>query len=194
MNTREKRLIEENMKAIEIRAKYLFKKYGSQHEEYDEYFQNACLMVCNKIHKYDGSTEFSTFVDAILENAFIDLYRMNGKNKPDVLSLDECCSGDDDCDVTLRDFLADKKNTENEVIARITETVVSNCIDKARMKCTSKTTVRGFDALELKIKGYTGTEIAKIFNVPTNSLRAWISRAKKELLREREFADLIKRV
>ena len=192
MTDKEKMLIEENMKAIEIRTKLLVKKYGIPQDEYEEYLQIACLVICNKIHKYDETKSFSTFVDAILENAFIDMHRADKSRKIDLISFDECCI-DDGCgsEASLADFLATDNNTENEVLAGITNDIIKRCIKKAKEKCTSQTTVKGFDALELKFEGYSGAEIARMFNVPSNSLRSWISRAKKTLLAEREFADLL---
>lgn len=193
MTDKEKRLIEENMKAIEIRTKQLVKKYGIPAHEYEEYLQVACLVICNKIHKYDEAKSFSTFVDAVLENAFIDMHRADKSNKIDIISFDDCCVEDGSgSEASLADFLATDNNTENEVLAGITNDIIKRCIKSAKAKCTSKTTVRGFDALELKFEGYTGAEIARMFNVPSNSLRSWISRAKKILLAEREFEDLLK--
>ena len=193
MTDKEKLLIEENMKAIEIRTKQLVKKYGIPVHEYEEYLQVACLVICNKIHKYDETKSFSTFVDAVLENAFIDMHRADKSRKIDLISFDECCI-DDGCgsEASLADFLATDNNTENEVLAGITNDIIKRCIKKAKEKCTSQTTVKGFDALELKFEGYSGAEIARMFNVPSNSVRSWISRAKKTLLAEHEFADLLK--
>lgn len=192
MTDKEKMLIEENMKAIEIRTKLLVNKYGIRLDEYDDYLQMACLVICNKIHKYDETKGFSTFVDAVLENAFIDMYRVDKSGKIDLISLDECCI-DDGCgsEASLADFLATDNNTENEVLAGITNDIVKRCIKNAKEKCTSQTTVRGFDALELRFEGYSGAEIARMFNVPSNSIRSWISRAKKILLAEREFEELL---
>ena len=192
MTEKEKKLIEENMKAIEIRTKLLVKKYGIHADEYEEYFQMACLVICNKVDKYDDSKSFSTFVDAVLENAFIDMHRADKRSKVELISFDECCV-DDGCgsEASLADFLATDNDTENEVLATITNDIIRSCIKSAKAKCTSNTTVRGFDALELKFEGYTGAEIARMFNVPSNSVRSWISRAKKILLAEREFKDIL---
>ena len=193
MNEKEKRIIAENMKAIEIRAKYLYNKYAFPWEEYDEFLQVACLYVCEKMHKFDGKSKFSTFVDAILENAFIDRLRVTNNKRFFPMSLDECYVEDEDGDsAVLAEFLKIDNSTENTVLSAITEDVVKKYIAKAKAKCTSKTTVKGFDALELKIEGYSGSEIAKIFNVPSNSLRMWISRAKKALLSDGEFAEFAK--
>lgn len=192
MTNKEKMLIEDNIKSIEIRTRQLVRKYGVPLYEYEEYFQAACLVICNKIHKYDETKSFSTFVNAVLENAFIDMHRADKSSKCDFISLDECCVDDDSgSKASLAAFLATEDNTENEVLARITNDIIKKCIKKAKEKCTSQTTVRGFDALELKFEGYSGAEIARMFNVPSNSLRSWISRAKKLLIAEREFEELL---
>ena len=190
MNDNEKRLFRENIKAVEIRAKYLYRKYAMPNEDFEEFFQNACVFIGERIHKYDGRKGFSTFVDSVLENAFIDRLRVTTKRNLDCLSLDEC-SGDENEGTPMMEFLHADCNTENEVLSAITEDMVKSIIEDVRKKCTSKTTVKGFDALELKIQGYTAAEIAKIFNVPSNSLRMWISRAKKLLIKEKTFTELL---
>ena len=53
-------------------------------------------------------------------------------------------------------------------------------------------TLKGFEALELKLDGYSGEEIAKLFDVSSNSLRSWMSRAKKILLNEKGFVAMIR--
>lgn len=193
MREKETKLIAENMKAIEIRAKYLYKTYAFPSEEFDEFLQVAYLFICEKVHKFDGKVKFSAFVDAVLENAFIDRLRTTKNKRFFTLSLDACYIEDDEGDgPALADFLKTDNNTENTVLSAITEDDARKYIAKAKAKCTSKTTVKGFDALELKIEGYSGSEIAKMFNVPANSLRMWVSRAKKALLADREFAEFSK--
>ena len=90
------------------------------------------------------------------------------------------------------DFLASENDTENEVLTRITNDMVKKYIQNAKDKCTAKTTVRGFEALELKLEGYSGEEIACMFNVPSNSVRSWMSKAKKLLLCEKDFVELVR--
>ena len=192
MNDYEKSLIEDNLSAIEIKAKYLYKKYAFPMEEFNEFFQTACLYVCNRVHKYDEKVKFSTFVNSILENAFIDRLRSMIGKRINTVSLDECfgdCEGEG---VSLAEFLKTDNCTENNALAAISEESLKKYILRVKNKCTSKTTVRGFDALELKMQGYSGREISKIFNAPDNSVRMWISRAKKMLVNDADFAEFSK--
>lgn len=187
----EKRLIEENMNKIEIAVKMLMTKYNINRDEFEDYRQTGYLILCEKVGKYDGSVMFSTFAKKVLANAFIDKYRREKAKNPNTVSLNELV-GDDESEVSLADFLAADNNTENEVLTKVTGDMLKNCIKNAKSKCTANTTVKGFEALELKIEGYSGEEIAAMFNVPSNSLRSWISRAKKILLSENDVLALIR--
>ena len=134
----------------------------------------------------------NTVVWCFVRNAFVDLYRKNKNNSLETLSLSQIVSDDDaDEGAELMEFLNSGDNTENEAISKITNKQLIDMIHKAKRTCTAATTVKGFEALELKISGYTGSEIAKMYNVPANSLRTWMSRAKKILLSDERFVSLL---
>lgn len=192
MNSKEKRLIEENIHDIENCVRRFMKAYNIPFSEYDDYYQIACLTVCDKVDKYNGTTKFSTFVNVIVKNAFIDMYRKNKAKNIDVLYMDGCYTEDDNGNnVCLADFLATENQTENVVLNYITNEMIMEYLSMARKKCSAETTARGFNALELKMEGYSGAEIAELFGVPANSVRSWMSRAKKALLSDGELMKYI---
>lgn len=193
LSKNDRKLIEDNMHTVEITVKRIMKKFGISKNEYEDYCQIGYLVLCSKVHRYDGSTKFSTFADKVLTNAFIDKYRFEKNRNKELLSLDDVCSEDSDGNgVSLAEFLVADANVENEVLSKITNDVIRKYIAFAKTKCSAKTTVRGFEALELKLEGYSGEEIANMFDVPSNSLRSWMSRAKKALLNEKEFVALVR--
>lgn len=188
----EKRLIEENMHTVEIVVKLMMAKYNIPKNEYEDYCQIGYLILCNKVRKYDGSVKFSTFANTVLTNAFIDKYRRDKIRIRETISLDDICdNGEGDDGACLADFLAADVDTENEVLSKLTNDMVKDYIRNAKNKCSAGTTVKGFEALELKLAGYSGKEIADMFNVPSNSLRSWMSRAKKVLLNDINFTSMI---
>lgn len=191
MNENDKRLIEENMDKLEITIKSIALKFNIGYAEFEDYRQMAYLTVCNKVHKYDGSTKFTTFADMVITHALIDKYRREKNKNLDTISLDDVCFEGDE-DAKLMDFLASESNTENKVLAKVTDELIKKYIRDEKHKCSAHTTVRGFEALELKLAGYSGEEIANMFNVPSNSLRSWMSRAKKILLSQNEFVELVR--
>ena len=59
-----------------------------------------------------------------------------------------------------------------------------------RMKRQYSGTVRlGIEAIELKVQGYSGAEIAVMYGVKPNLVGAWISRAKSRLKQNDAFKD-----
>ena len=193
LSKNDRKLIEDNMHTVEITVKRIMKKFGISKNEYEDYCQIGYLVLCSKVHRYDGSTKFSTFADKVLTNAFIDKYRFEKNRNKELLSLDDVCSEDSDGNgVSLAEFLVADTNVENEALSKITNDAIRKYIASAKTKCSAKTTVRGFEALELKLEGYSGEEIANMFDVPSNSLRSWMSRAKKALLNEKDFVALVR--
>lgn len=191
MKENEKRLIEENIEKIDYIIKKFICSFNIPNNEMEEYKQIAYLALCNKTYKYDGSTKFTTFANMVIKNAFIDMYRKEKLRKIDFVSLEECFAEDEAGNgAGLIDFLSTENNTENEVLTKIRNELVFKHIKIAKENCTANTTVQGFSALELKIKGYSGEEIARMFNVPSNSLRTWMSKARKILLNDKEFIKL----
>lgn len=191
MSEKDKRLIEENMDKLEVTIKSLAKKFNVPACDFDDYRQTAYLTLCGKAHKFDGRTQFITFANTVITNAMIDKYRREKNRNVEMVSLNDTCFECED-ETNLLYFLASENDTENEVLTRVTNDMVKKYIRNAKDKCTAKTTVRGFEALELKLEGYSGEEIACMFNVPSNSLRSWMSKAKKFLLCEEDFVELVR--
>lgn len=188
----EQKLIEENLNVVWNVVGTLVKKKLVPASEYDDYYQMGCLELCKKVHKYNGSTKFKTFAETVLRNAFVDIHRNKIRHTVDALSLDKIVYEDDDgSDIELNSLLHTADDTENEVLHSITADLVRKHIAEAKKKCTVSTTVKGFEALELKIQGYSGREIADLYQVPANSVRSWISRAKRHLLDDKEFMKLL---
>ena len=195
MTDYEKRLIEENMDAVSITTRKFLKRYNIPQTEFEDYRQNAYVILCSKVHKYDGSTKFSTFVDVVLRNAFIDMYRTDKSRRLDVVSLDEFLNEDKTFnDAQLCAIVEDERKVEEEVIEKVTNDIIKQCIRKAKRKCASETTVKGFEALELRIAGYSGAQISQMMNTPSNIIRVGINRAKKILLGDSEFMDIFQTV
>jgi len=47
--------------------------------------------------------------------------------------------------------------------------------------------LKGIEAIELKMQGYAGSDIAKLFDVKPNYISAWISKAKHALMANENF-------
>ena len=73
----------------------------------------------------------------------------------------------------------------------ISEFVSNNEYDrliKVIKESSSGVALKGIEAIDLKIKGYSGSEIAKIYGVKPNHVSAWIARMVNNLKRKKLFA------
>ena len=122
---------------------------------------------------------------------FYYIYRKKKISNVNTISVDAAVDNGDGTTAGLLDFLEADKNTENEVIDRVISEQVSEHIKKIKKETAAATTVKGFEALELKIQGYNSNEIADMYNVPANSVRMWMSRARKILMEDRFFMKLM---
>lgn len=50
---------------------------------------------------------------------------------------------------------------------------------------------KGVEAIEMKLKGYEATEIAKHYDTSVNNVNAWISRARSKLRNEPALLEIL---
>ena len=111
MDNREK-LIMDNMQIIKNLTWITMKKIGAPKSEYDDYLQEAYLLILKKADKYNPEKNFSTFVGIVLKNGFIDLRRRDSQENLDIVSLDEPFAEGEE-EMTIMDLLKGSYDTEN---------------------------------------------------------------------------------
>lgn len=186
------KLVIENMDTIKSLVWIMMKKFGIPKNEYEDYLQEAYLIILRKADKYNPEKKFSNFANTVIKNRFIDLYKMNRQPSAGFVSLEQSITEDEDgSDLTIMDFLKSDIDIENDTLQNITVDLMKEYIAQAKSDCTAKTVVKGFEALELRIKGYNSVEIAEMFHMPSNSLRSGISRAKKLLMNDDRVMALL---
>lgn len=192
MNETKEKILIENMNLIKMIVWTLIKEYNIPKNEYEDYLQEAYLAVFAKLDMYNPEKKFSSFARIVIKNRFIDIYRKKKISMNSVVSLEDCVLSDVDGNTTeMIKVLKALNNTENLALQKVTEEMLRKCICDIKRSCSAKTTVKGFEALELKMDGYTGEQIAKMFNVPSNSLRSWMSKARKILINNEAFIAVV---
>lgn len=192
MRYKEEFLIE-HMQTLKSLVKSVMKKLGISQEEYEDCLQEAYILIWKKADKFNPEKEFGPFARRVVMNGLIDLYKRNRELKKELLSLEEDISQDEEGNsVGLIDLLKGEDETENQALQNITVALLQEYIKKFKDKCTAASTVKGFEALELKIAGYTGEQIAKMYHVSSNSVRCWMSNARKILSNQETIAALLK--
>jgi len=170
----QRNLVENNLDivkwAIYLHIKVNATIYGF---EYDDLYQEGCALLCRAAVKYDGGqAQFDTFAKVVIKNGLLDYCRSTcRKQKRQQYSADS-------------DFEAEPQNIP--VADDISESELADLFANIKTRYFG-VTLLGIEALELKVKGYSGADIAKLWNVKQNSIGAWISRAKTKLRQDEQI-------
>ncbi len=146
----------------------------------DDLYQEGAAALCKAAATYDGtSAQFSTYAATVVRNHLLNHCRAvnaSQRNLPAV-SLDD--SGQEDgrpppCpEPSVPDGV-------DELLGRLdTADLLADCkrryIGVARL---------GVEALEWKVKGLTGADIARLYGAKPNEVGAWISRAAQKIRKD----------
>lgn len=193
MKSYREKLVIENMQTISLLVKSIMKKLGIPQGEYEDCLQEAYILIFNKADKFDPNREFGPFARRVIMNGFIDIYKRNRELMKELLSLESDISQDEEGNgIGITDLLTAGDETENQALQNITVELMKEYIEKSKGSCTAASTVKGFEALELKIAGYNGEQIAKMYDVSSNSVRSWMSMARKSLINDGSIMALLK--
>ena len=143
--------------------------------EFEELYQCGCLALCRAAATYDCSTQFRTYASRVVYNAMIDQCRTAQKHYGNTLSYDSAV-GDED---THSVFLQAAETVDDTALAdELTELLA----DAKRIH--KGAVLKGIEAIELQLKGYSGAEIARMYGVKNNNVTSWISKARVVLGKE----------
>ena len=179
LNKNQIALVEGNISVIDtvIFSRIIFdnSSYGL---EYDDLFQEGALLLCRAALKYDESKNcpFKAFAYVVVFNGLASYCRKSCNKKKRQMSYIEKIEKNFDTRVS-DDVLLQEKLTTSDVLFFL-ENI---------KKQYSGTAALGIEALILKVKGLSGAEIARMYNVKPNNVGAWISRAMKKLWRNSVF-------
>ena len=157
--------------------------------EYDDLYQEGCIWLCKAAISFDETRniKFATYAEKVVTNGLRTYCRlMCGKQKhhislpvqsepeEDGLCMEQLSSADDTLDRLL----------EEQDICMLLQNCKRQYAGTARL---------GIEAIEWKVKGLSGAEIAKMYGVKPNLVGAWISRAAGRLKQNRDFMQYFDR-
>ena len=180
LNTDQQELVEQHLDLVSI----IIRKYISTNEqirglEYEDLYQYGCLALCKAAFHYDGRVKFETFAGTVIRNALLDECRKAKVNYSRSLSYDASVDPDDDDGDTFAGMLGDTSDMTDRLFSEELMSIVQTA------KKTHKGAVlKGIEAIELQIKGYSGAEIAQMYEVKNNNVTSWISKARTVLMQE----------
>ena len=153
---------------------------------YDDLFQEGCLCLCKAAASYDGErAKFITYAQVVVKNGLLTYCTNLNRRSINTISISDLPQDPGDSDENISGNMV-----EDEYDLLHSEETVFNLLQSVKPEYEGVARL-GIEALELKIKGYTGAEIARLWGVEQNLLGAWISRAKEKLrMNERFMAEL----
>lgn len=177
LNDVQRRLITENLSVVKkvIHSAIIVNEtiYGF---EYDDLFQEGCIWLCKAAVKYrpENGVQFSTFAGTVVTNGLRTYCRLMCSKQKRVITIPDCAEAGEDL-LSFKNFAA-----ADELEFMISELDTISLLRSLKQQYTG-TVLHGIEALEWKVKGYSGVEIAEMYGVKPNLVGAWISKAVRKL-------------
>lgn len=183
LNNQQQRIVEENLGIVKLVIhKSIIVNDNLYGFEYDDLYQEGCIWLCKAALSFDESRgiRFAAFAEKVVTNGLLTYCRlMRGKQKHHILHPAQSKLNEKGC--SLEKFLA-----EDMLDKLLEEQDIFLLLQKCKKQYTG--TVRlGIEAIEWKVKGLSGAEIAKMYDVKPNLVGAWISRAAQRLRKNHAF-------
>ena len=180
MDKKQQRLVEDNLHVVKLAIhKNIIVNDSLYGFEYDDLYQEGCIWLCKAAVSFDETrnVKFSTYAERVVINGLRTYCRLmcrhhiqlpaQKEQDEEVFSLDQIPAED-----TLEQLF------EEQDIYILLQS----------MKQQYSGTIRlGIEAIEWKVKGFSGAEIAKMYGVKPNLVGAWISRASSRLKKNSDF-------
>ena len=189
MNYKQKQLVTAHLSLVPRMVRSLTRSFTHlSQDEFDELTQTGYLALCNAAMKCSSTQPFPPYARAAIRNAIYDYWRGCGKRKNAFCSLDALLTAEDGSTYEP-EFMLQKTDTLSPEQAVLLEESVSYL---KRLECAGSNHLKkGIVSLRLQQSGYTSAEVAKIYGVPSNHVRAWQSKARKQLRQDQELYALL---
>lgn len=163
---------------------------GCRYVSYDErqdLLQIGNLALCKVAMNYDGNRPFETYAKVVIRNAIYDYWRSLQKERTYTCSMDAIA--DNETDTSYQQLLADTSSLQNWEQEHNLRSIYEYLQTLQNVNCT--TIKKGIQALLLQQNGYTSQEISKHYGVPASHVRAWKSKARKNLQQDATLYTLL---
>lgn len=152
---------------------------------YDDLYQIGCMALCRAAMTYNGSVQFKTYAGVVVRNKLIDHCRavIVKHRRSYTTSLKIGTNDNEDCEYDDSENLF---SAFDDGFDKIENAEALEALIMAKQRYNG-ITLKGIEAIELKVKGYTGKEIADMYGTSPNLIGAWIARAASRLRKDSKF-------
>lgn len=147
---------------------------------YDDLYQEGCIWLCHAAASYNPAlSKFPTYAKKVVRNGLTSYCREQCSRERHFTRLGVGEHGE----LTAESSVLQQ---EDDFESRISMLEVMQLLE-SRARDYNGVTRLGIKALELKIRGMSITEIAKLYDVPPSHVGAWITRSKQKLRKDPLF-------
>lgn len=150
--------------------------------EYDDLYQEGCIWLCKAAVSFDETrnVKFSTYAERVVINGLRTYCRLMCSKQKHHIQLPAQKEQDEEV------FSLDQIPAEDTLEQLFEEQDIYILLQSMKQQYSG--TIRlGIEAIEWKVKGFSGAEIAKMYGVKPNLVGAWISRASSRLKKNSDF-------
>lgn len=172
LSAEQRNMVENNLQLVKRTIyKYITVNQTILGLDFDDLFQEGCIWLCKAAATFreDEGVKFETYAEKVVSNGLRTYCRLTYSKQKRILSLSDCEEVEFDEPIVLKSY--DNDLIEQDIL-RFLQNLKSEYTGVARL---------GIEAIEWKVKGFTGTEIANMYDVKPNMVGAWISRAVQKL-------------
>ena len=174
-------LAESNLLLIDkVISWYIHTNEGVCGLDRDDLYQEGAAALCKAAATYDGtSAQFSTYATAVIRNHLLNHCKAvnAGQRNLPAVSLDDCGSDDG------RPPPCPEPPVPDGVDELLGQTDATALLADCKRRYTGVARL-GVEALEWKVKGLTGADIARLYGAKPNEVGAWISRAAQKIRKD----------
>ncbi len=178
LNIEQQKIVEEHISVVHmVIRKCIMINESIEGMGYEDVFQIGCIGLCKAAVSYQmGETaSFQTYAFSVVRNEIYNHVKAIARKQKNMVDIGE-----------EAEFISPELTPEEHLEVKTAMEALQH--SKRRYTGVAKC---GIEALELKLKGYTGAEIAELYEVKPNYIAACICRAVKYLRQDRKFfADL----
>ena len=188
MNGAQRALVEENLSLVtQTIVRHIRYNEDICDLGYDDLYQEGCWALCRAAMTYDQAerTPFSAYARPVIRNHLLDHCRrvLRQREHLPTVSLDVPVSEDIPPPGQWLQNVDDQEAWDTQIL-------VDQFLEHGRRTYTGVARL-GVEALALKVKGYTGADIARMYHTKPNHVGAWISRAVEKLRKDETAASLL---
>ena len=162
----------------------VIQRFANRGENPDDLFQVGCIGLIKALENFDlkHGVKFSTYAERIVINGLRTYCRLMCSKQKHHILLPVQKDHDDEA------FSLDQLPAEDTLERLLEEQDIYMLLQSVKRQYSG--TIRlGIEAIEWKVKGLSGAEIAKMYGVKPNLVGAWIARAASRLKKNSDLME-----